>query len=46
MDDHPGTITRFLQWLWRDGPVWIVVGGILFLILINVPHMGGAGGGR
>jgi len=41
MNDQPPIITRLLLWLWRDGPVWIVVGGILFLVLVNIPHIGG-----
>lgn len=33
---EPSTLTRFFLWLWRDGPVWIVVASMLFLIVVNL----------
>lgn len=35
-DRDPSTLTRFFHWLWRDGPVWIVVASMLFLIVVSM----------
>jgi len=41
MDDQPSFITRLLNRLWRDGPIWIVVGSIAFLAVVVALRMGG-----
>ncbi|MDP1660959.1 MAG: hypothetical protein Q8L55_03505 [Phycisphaerales bacterium] len=41
MDDQPSLITRLLTWLWRDGPIWIVVGSIAFLAVVLLLRAGG-----